>query len=267
MKYALALLVCTGCEGILGLGETKYTGGDGGRDARPPDACTGSACQSFASCRALQMAMPNAASGVVALDAGTGAFNAYCEQSADGGGWTLALKVDGSAQTFNYDDPIWENTTLLAADAPDLDHTEAKLETWNAVPFSEVRVVFEYPINSTDTHSLVIPLAGAKLFDLFQQSKPTTLGRDAWKSLMGASASLQLECNLEGTNIYDANIRVRLGIISNNEADCLTPDSRIGVGGGGPSCVSPSESAGDTACYEPDNGEVELAAFAWVFVR
>ena len=267
MRLALALLACAGCESILGLGETKYTG-DAGRDAPAPDACSGAACQqAFASCRALQMMSPNAASGVYSINPGTGAFDAYCEQTGDGGGWTLALKVDGSAQTFTYDDPIWENTTLLAADAPGLDHTEAKLQTWNALAFTEMRLVFEYPIGSGDLHSLVLPLGAAKLADLFQQSQTTNVGRDAWKSLLGASASLQTECNLEGTNIYDPNIRVRIGIISNNEADCLTPDSRIGVGGGGPSCTSPSESAGDTACYTPDNGDVELAAFAWVFVR
>jgi hypothetical protein len=262
---AAAVLACAGCDNLLGLGATRL-----GADGATPDACVGAACEaSFASCLALRVAFPDAPSGVYPIDAGTGVFQAYCEEATDGGGWTLALKVDGRQTTFAYDQTIWETPDLLATDAPDLDHREAKLETWNAIAFQDVRVVFEFPIDSGTVHALIVPLGAGKLADLFAagQLHTTTLGRDAWKSLLGTTASLQPNCNLEGTNQASANTRVRLGIIANQEADCTSPDSRIGVGGGGEVCGSPTESAGNSACFSPDNGDVELPAFAWVFVR
>src|SRR5262245_19358859 len=98
MRALMLVIACTGCESILGLHDTKYTGGpDAAVDSRLPDACVGPRCQAFASCHALQTAFPNAPSGVYSIDAGSGGFQTYCEQTGDGGGWTLALKVDGSA--------------------------------------------------------------------------------------------------------------------------------------------------------------------------
>lgn len=228
------------------------------------------ACQNpYASCQALRTAHPTAPNGVYTLDAGSGTFLAYCEMTADGGGWTLAVKADGSKLTFQYDDPIWENTTLYAPDAPDFDRNEAKLETWNRVPFTQLRVGLEYPIGSGTLRWIIVPLSGERLGDLFAPGvqMSTMLGRDTWKTLVGGS-SLQVNCNLEGTNIFHDYTRVRLGMISNNEVDCSTPDSRLGIGGGGTVCgIVPTESAGNSSCYGGDNGDVELTAFGYIMVR
>ena len=267
MKYAWLLLLA-GCDSILGLGETKFTGGDAQMpDAKPPDACI--TCGTFASCKALKAMQPSAPSGVYNIETSGTTFAAYCDQTGDGGGWTLALKVDGRLQTFNYDSVIWEDETLLGQTTPGFDHTEAKLATWTAFPISEVRVGFEYPIDSGDLRYLVLPLAAAKLSDLFTplQSRTTAVGRDAWMGLVDATGSLQPNCNAEGTNVFSDISRVRLGILGNNEDDCTTPDSRLGVGGGGTVCSDPTQTAGNSSCYGGVNGDVELAAFAWVFVR
>ncbi len=273
MKRALLLLLLAGCETILGLGETTFTGANDAPpmpDApKPTDACA--TCGTFTSCHQLETQQPNAPSGVYNIDSGTGMFSAYCDQTGDGGGWTLAMKVDGRSQIFAYDRTIWEDATLLAPNASGFDHTEAKLETFNAIGFTELRIGMEYPIDSGTIRYLVVPLAGAKMTELFapNQQKLTMLGRDAWKGLMGPTASLQPNCNLEGTNIYHAQMRVRLGIIANEQADCNTPDSRLGVGGDAAALcnIDPNRPAGNISCYGGDNGDVELAAFAWVFVR
>ena len=274
IRIVLALLACAGCERVLGLNATHYdpTAPDATVTATAdaaPDAC-GASCQTFRTCSDLLASYPTAPSGVYRLDAGTGPFRAYCDQTGDAGGWTLALKADGSAQTFSYDAAIWENADLLAPDSPDLDHTEAKLETWNAVPFTAVRIGLEYQAGSPPNW-LVVPLSGAKLSDLFAPGAQftTTLGRDAWKGLLGTSASLQVNCNAEGTNVGNSASRVRIGIVSNQEADCQSPDSRIGIGGAdsGQCGTSPTESTGNTACFTADNGDVEHAVFGWVMVR
>ncbi len=273
MKRAMLLLFLAGCESILGLDETAFTGTPDAPtppDAPRPtdDACA--TCGTFMSCRHLKMQQPNAASGVYNLDSGTGTFSAYCDQTGDGGGWTLAMKIDGRAQTFTYDRTIWEDASLLAPNAPGLDHNEAKLETFNAIAFTEVRIAMEYPIDSGTLRYLVVPVAGARMTELFapNQQKLTTLGRTAWKDLVGPAASLQLNCNLEGANIYHAQARVRLGLIANEQPDCDTPDSLVGVGvSAAVPCTGPNPAAGNTSCFEGDNGDVQLAAFAWVYVR
>ena len=271
-RVVLVALACTGCEAVLGLGETTYT-----PDATPDvavDSCGSPTCQTFSSCSALRAKFPTAENGVYMLNAGTGPFSAYCEMVADGGGWTLALKVDGRTQTFRYDQAIWTDATLHRSDAPNYDQTEAKLETFNAVSFTELRVGLEYPIGSGTTRWAILPVSvtsGARLRDLFASTTPiaTTLGRTVWKGLIGPAASLQLECNQEGINVGNMYSRVRIGIVGNNEVDCVTPDSRIGIGGAdNVQCTfATASSAGNSACYLPDNGEVELVAFGYVFVR
>ena len=267
----LVLLALAGCDSILGLGETKFTGGDAQVDApKPTDACA--TCGTFTSCKALKMMQPSAPSGVYNIETGGTMFAAYCDQTGDDGGWTLALKVDGRTTTFNYDALIWESATLLGATMPGLDHTEAKLQTFNTISFTELRIGLEYPIDSGTIRYLVLPLAATNMSELFAGGTmhATTLGRDAWKGLVGTDASLQPNCNLEGANVYHELTRVRLGIIANEQEDCDSPDSRLGVGGAGlPVCdpVPDVQTAGNSSCYGGDNGDVELAAFAWVFVR
>lgn len=262
-----------GCGHLLGLDETTYTPHDGGADATPdatPDACGVACAAPFASCHALQAAFPAATTGVYTLDAGTGTFHAYCDLAGDGGGWTLALKADGSKTTFAYDAAIWQDATILAPGSPDLDRMEAKLETFNAVPFTELRVGLEAPIGSNTIQWLVLPIGANRLRDLFSAptATPTMLGRDAWKNLLGTSASLQPNCNLEGINVDASPERVRIGIIGNNEADCASPDSRLGIGAVPlEQCGGMVETTGNTSCFGGDNGDVSIAAFGWVEVR
>ena len=68
------------------------------------------------------------------------------------------------------------------------------------------------------------------------QYRPTSLGRNTWKTLIGSQASLQLNCNKEGFNAVSTrskNSKARIGIIGNDQNDCSSGDSRIGFGTGG----------------------------------
>lgn len=68
------------------------------------------------------------------------------------------------------------------------------------------------------------------------QYSTTSLGRNTWMTLIGSQAFLQSNCNREGFNAVSGSAtlgKARIGIISNNENDCHTCDSRIGFGTGG----------------------------------
>ena len=93
--------------------------------------------------------------------------------------------------------------------------------------------------------------------------RQTHLGRNKWKSLISGS-SLQLNCNREGFNAYAQYVRVRLGLIANQENDCNTPDSFIGLGG-----TWYGNAAGNAAapCCSPDNGGKNLKAMGYILVR
>ena len=99
--------------------------------------------------------------------------------------------------------------------------------------------------------------------------RATSLGRDTWKKLIGSQASLQLNCNKEGFNVrsfrYDRS-KARIGIISNNERDCGSADSRIGFGTGG----SPSNelTCGNRARFaDDDNGDKFITAMGYILVQ
>jgi cysteine-rich repeat protein len=221
----------------------------------------------YSSCALLHGYYPSAPSDVYYIDAGTGPFEAYCEMSLDGGGWTLALKSDGTQQTFAYDSGLWYDGGTYNAGSYGFDRTEAKLETFNAVGFSEVRLGLEYPIGSGNIGWLVLPLGASSLQSLFQQQIATAIGPAAWQSALPGSL-LQPYCNAEGTNQGNSYARVRIGIVANQENDCDSPDSFIGIGGADAGqCGFGPPSTGNQACYMPDSSTSELDSFGWIFVR
>ena len=93
----------------------------------------------------------------------------------------------------------------------------------------------------------------------------TSLGRDTWKTLAGSQASLQPACNKEGFNAVSTFSKARIGILSNNENDCVTPDSRIGFGTGG--WPDDSNTCGNEAAYFSDNGDKTVRAMGYIFVQ
>ena len=100
--------------------------------------------------------------------------------------------------------------------------------------------------------------------------RATTAGRFNWQRLI-AGSSLQPHCNKEGFNAnmnHNDKARIRIGIIANQENDCNSPDSRIGIGGGGNFCgQDASNSVGNEAKCGGDHGDKHLKAFGYVFAK
>ena len=97
--------------------------------------------------------------------------------------------------------------------------------------------------------------------------RATSLGRNTWKTLIGSRASLQTRCNKEGFNIIGkekGSSRARIGILGNNQNDCITPDSRIGFGTGG--YQDNSNTCGNDGSWG-DNGTKRTKAMGYILVQ
>ena len=97
----------------------------------------------------------------------------------------------------------------------------------------------------------------------------TSLGRTTWKTLISSQASLQLNCNKEGSNAAHSSnaisAKARIGILGNEQNDCDSCDSSIGIGtGGGPDDTC---TCGNGAYADGDNGDKVIKAMGYVLVQ
>ena len=115
--------------------------------------------------------------------------------------------------------------------------------------------------------SIVINKQANSLHSLIADGKyrSTSLGRDTWKKLIGQQASLQRNCNREGFNSRSYS-KARIGIISNQENNCFTCDSRIGFGTGGFPDGN-DNTCGNWARYAADNGDRNIKAMGYILVQ
>ena len=170
--------------------------------------------------------------------------------------------------TFSYDSVLWTNkdTFNLPGGKTGLDTQETKLPTYWEKPFSKICLGMRI---GSHTNFIVIHMEAPSLYSLIAdgQYRAISLGRDKWKSLIGADASLQLNCNKEGFNSqgYLMHSKARIGIIGNEQSNCESTDSRIGFGTGG----SPDKSitCGNVACFGPDNGNRYIKAMGYIMVQ
>lgn len=75
------------------------------------------------------------------FDFGNEPFEAYCDMTLEGGGWTLALKAAGT--TFSYDSSYWTTDNTLNTNSLDESEVAAKFDTFNALSGSEILIKSE----------------------------------------------------------------------------------------------------------------------------
>ena len=175
-------------------------------------------------------------------------------------------------RTFHYRSGYWthRNTYNPRAAAGGLNTHETKLATYHLFPFSSLCVGMRV---GKSLRWLRIPYRASSLFALIADNKHrhTRLGRNAWKSLIPGS-SLQRNCNMEGFNVnFQGRLErseARIGIISNQENNCHSPDSRIAFGGGGGYCSqNDNHSVGNEARCNPDNGDRSTVGFGYIMAQ
>ena len=124
-------------------------------------------------------------------------------------------------------------------------------------------------IDNQPVKFLVISKSGTSVYSLIAdgQYRPTSLGRDKWKTLIGSEASLQPNCNKEGFNAVGSNEfwKARIGIIGNVQYHCRSCDSRIGFGTGGKH--DDTNTCGNEATYKPDNGDKHIKTMGYILVK
>jgi hypothetical protein len=260
----------SGDDPVGPIGGDDPAAGDGSPVSGSPD---GTAMAAPTSCADALKAGAVTRSGVIEIDPdGAGRFPVYCDMETDGGGWTLALKADGERSTFRYTSPLWTTDELLNADAPDRDHTEAKLDSFNRVPFHEVLIRFDTAAGTGGDYEsrwVWMDLAADNLRSLFEPGEyvQVYLGRQRWLDAI-PDATLQDHCNREGVNAGVEFNKVRIGIVGNDQLDCLTPESKLGVGSSY-SCQSCGECAGlaGPAAGSNNEGCSIVVSFATLMVR
>lgn len=171
--------------------------------------------------------------------------------------------------TFHYNSELWSSEAEynFPGGITGFDNIETKLPTYSKTSFTKICLGMKI---GQQINFIFINQQADSLYSLIAdgQYRDTSLGRDTWKSLIGINASLQLNCNKEGFNVVSTNIRLakaRIGIIGNNEDNCESCDSRIGFGAGGKH--DDSNSCGNEAVLQTDNGNAHIKAMGYIFVQ
>jgi hypothetical protein len=174
---------------------------------------------------------------------------------------------------FSYDSSYWtSNETYAVEDGLEgLTEKQTKLASYGNTPFENLCLGMKVK-NVTkwiEVHHRAISLYDVVANEMFKQTKA---GKNTWKSLIGHS-SMQNNCNKEGFNFINAYrltyVKIRIGLVANNEYHCNSPDSCIGFGISSRNSdgVVQSTSCGNLRYCCLKNSGVNIAAYGLVLIK
>ena len=174
---------------------------------------------------------------------------------------------------FNYDSPYWTNKEAYAVEdgLEGLTEKQTKLASYWNTPFDKICLGMK--VNNV-TKWIVINHQASSLFNVIVDGvfKNTAVGKEKWLSLMDGSL-LQENCNREGFNLiksyrYRVQLKVRIGVIANNQNHCNSCDSCFGFGTSVRGCngkIRKTTCANIAICGKLNNKNTP--AFGYIFVQ
>ena len=162
--------------------------------------------------------------------------------------------------------PLWENTATYNLADYKYDDKEYKNGQFSNLPFKQVMLELK---TWTKTRYIIAAIKADSLYDLFNAwYTPTYLTREIWKTMIEES-SLQLNCNKEWFNVASTSYwhHVRFGILWNEQNNCDSPDSRIGIWWSGTACSTSNSPVWNQAGCSSDNWDQQITSFGYLYVR
>ncbi|MCA9525743.1 MAG: hypothetical protein KC549_05540, partial [Myxococcales bacterium] len=194
-------------------------------------------------------------------------YRAWCDQHTAGGGWTLALRAQGRDSALAFDSPLWVDDALLNPEAGGFDGPEAKLASFLTVPFQEY-MIFMDTADNRGLGFFTMESPADSLVSVFRgPGAPSAESREDWLALAPGGRT-QPFCNARGLNIVQGDSAVRVGMLGNNENDCSSADSFVGIGGRPVvSCQNDLALSTGVAGAPVCDGGPNLPGFARLFIR
>ena len=124
---------------------------------------------------------------------------------------------------------------MLNAWATNMNPGDAKFEAFNKMRFTAICIGMKMK-HEAEANWLSFPISSSSLRGIFSSSTSIHLNLplSKWYGLIpGPTTLLQPNCHRQGINIrkdYNNILISRIGIMGNNENECMSPDSAIGIG-------------------------------------
>lgn len=177
--------------------------------------------------------------------------------------------------TFHFNSHYWVDKQVYNPDGglTRFDEIETKLPSYWSTVFNQLCLGMKS--QGTTNWTRVESYNTASLYSLLADGnhRPTNIGRNSWKSLL-AGSSLQSNCNMEGFNLNPSTrlsswtAKARIGILGNNENDCISCDSRLGFGTAGSYVgMDDTNSCGNEAVIRADNGDQHIKVHCYILVQ
>eukprot|EP01052_Picozoa_sp_SAG31_P020056 SAG31_NODE_1490_length_8134_cov_3.892968_3_plen_994_part_00 len=201
------------------------------------------------SCMAHKVANPDAEDGLYPIANDGHTYTAYCDMTR--GGWELVLRAASSDSVFVFDSSFWTNGELLNAESVEesqfspLSDGDAKYPSFLYTPVNAIRGCLS-GLTDADCKSYEDLDEASSALSLFTTAPIGSHGVQFSETLQEAQGWLEINqmscsdtsnaCNFAqaGINLADDvsqyQARVRLGLLTNNQADINTANDAIGFG-------------------------------------
>jgi len=196
--------------------------------------------------------------------------NVFCRMTpipgCGDGGWTLAMKIDGTKQTFTYHSPYWNNTIAYnEGGGTSLAEVETKLSSYWTTPFTRLCLGMRY---QNKENWISLNYTAPSLWDVISKGTHTATNVTLmdWKSLLTGS-QIQEGCVIQGFNSdmpgSPDSAKARIGIIGYPNKCGGAAQSRIGFGTAG-DWYGQDDS---NSCGNEDLNASQKKAFGYIFVQ